>query len=371
MNIRQFLSSLTFLLVEGATSRWGIARALVTIPIRLIFPKMGYERLQGRAMDLRTAAAIYASILAIAGAAQGALAWQAGHFWPQANQRIDFLEDGWNLANYFAIVPLYVITGVGYLMSLFSLEGRFAGRRAADAPEISNEGRPYVSGALAFFLFASLLLWTQASYAIGVRTQSAHLFWFHGAAPGAAFEFNGYFYLLVNALLASFVILVAILLLEMFRWSSILSASIRELRTAPGQEIHLDFWTDIDRVKRYFAPFTETAIWAKACAVFLAINLYTWKESGVNAGDGGTTTFFDIIFLIYVIIVIFLVSLPRHRVQYEIFQLMQSVGVHEYRDVRMPWLIGWSALIDFLLVAFLSHAIFRGRLDEFIINLIS
>ena len=174
---------------------------------------------------------------------------------------------------------------------------------------------------------------------------------------------------MINTFLAGFVIFVALLHLELFRWSSILSKAIRNYD--PEDDHDQVFMDKGDRVKALFAPFTETAIWSKAFAMLLAINIYTWKDSGVAGGLSDdvdeNSWFLRLIFVLYIVIAIWIVSLPRYRVQYELFKLRHKNGVHEYFDIRMPWTIGWSVFIDVLLFLFFSTMIFG---DNDIISLI-
>lgn len=379
MNVRQFISSTLFWLTDRGSSGSRVIRYALSLPIRVIFPKMGYERIDRGQINWRTFAAVYVMVVFFCFATQAALSHvdgvfvclNEGQFCNSGTERIEFTEDWWNLANYLVIVPLYAVTGVGFLISLFSLESRYLELEAEGFTKVENTSKPLLSGVLAFSLLVLILLLSQASYAHSVREEATRFFWFHGETIAGPFEFRGYYYLMVNAVLATFVASVAILHLELFRWASQLTLFIRKERSLAIDELRSSFWADDNKIKRFFSPFTETSIWSKSFAVMLAINLYTWKESGVSSDPDTDTNalYLNLVFVIYVVVAVWLVSLPRYRVQYEIFKLRNRLEQYDYKDIRMPWILGWSALVDFVLLAFLSNAIFRDRIDDFIANL--
>lgn len=360
---------------------------------------MGYERVNISAMRWRVFVSVFTVAFLICFVLQAYLAKQAGHlgslldgnFGPQKIpdgpfSRIMFFEDAHNLFNYALLVPLYFVAGTGYMISLFSLTERMAPVSGGYGFELDQSVKPMLSGMVAVAVFVFLLVTLQAGYAVDVQTKSLHLFWFHGTNKCTPMTFNGYAYLVINTLLAGFVIFIALLHLELFRWSKILSLSIREYEPGKGGNENV-FANDGNRLKELFAPFTETAIWSKSFAMLLAFNIYTWKESGVSGGPGGeklgvcdvltaelaksveedlgeTSWFFRFVFVLFVVIALWIVSLPRYRIQYELFKLRRKEGVHEYFDIRMPWTIGWSVFIDLLLFTFFATAIF-GSSDIF------
>lgn len=376
LNSKQFISSLIFHGADLGVSRWPWIGPVLAVPVRLIFPTMAYERVSFAAMRWQVLSSVYAVGVAICFALQAWLAHRAGvlgtldlTFTPQppSGTRILFFDDIFNLINYLLIVPLYLVAGTGFMISLFSLKERMVPAAADYGFSFSEDLTPLLSGVGAVGAFIALLVYTQAGYAVDVTENSDHFFWFHGETREAAFGYNGYAYLVINTFLASFVILVALLHLEMFRWSRVIVRAIRgyDAAAAGGENLFLDGG---DRLKELFSPFTETAIWSKAFAMALAINIFTWQLSGVSggsdpltqdsAGAADNTWFFRFVLVIYLVLVLWIVSLPRYRIQYEIFRQRKERGVHEYFDIRMPWTIGWSVLIDLVLLFFFSIAIF-------------
>ncbi len=340
----------------------------MSLPIRIIFPKMGYERIRLDLLRPSTFASLYLVSFFYCFVAQAAFCYRDGVFFADAStERLEFLEDYYNLFNYTIVVPAYVMAGAGLLVSLFAMDKRMTETSSGLGFEVRNESKPYVSGVLSIALLVFIILVTQAQYAFSVQTEATVFFWFHGTNIDSAFPLRGHFYLMVNAVLSAYVAGIAILHLELFRWASELSRSLREHagRRADAAD---SLWVNDNKIKELFVPFTETALWSKAFAVALAVNLYTWKQSGVNSdvATGTNALYVNTIFVIYTAIVVWVVALPRYRVQYEIYRVRKSLGVHQYSDIRMPWVLGWSGLIDFLLLAFLSNAIFGNDFAEFL-----
>lgn len=381
MNIKQFISSAVFAGVDFGISKIPVLGKFVAFPFRVVFPTMGYERVNSTHMRRDVLFSIFLLGFTVCFLLQAILAYQAGYlgefdleFGPNPDprggpDRVMFFDDGHNLFNFALLVPLYLVAGAGYIISLFSLKERMRPADLNNGFELDDDIKPFLSGMVAISVLILILILAQAGYATDIQNNSEHLFWFHGETQGSRFQFNGYAYLVINTCLAAFVIFVALLHLELFRWSSILSKAIRGYD--PEKDRDQIFMDDGDRVKALFAPFTETAIWSKAFAMLLAINIYTWKASGVAGGIvedvDDNSWFLRLVFVLYIVIVIWIVSLPRYRVQYELFKLRHRQGVHEYFDIRMPWTIGWSVFIDVLLFFFFSTMIFR---DNDIVSLI-
>lgn len=372
MNTKQFVSSLLFHGVDWGVSRCPLIGPALALPLRITFPTMAYERFGRYAMRRSIFLSVYLAGFLICFGLQALLAHQAGFlgvldssFGAQPDpaggpDRVMFLDDAQNLFNYVVLVPFYLVAGTGFMISLFSLKDRMAPAHGHVGFALDYSIRPLLSGVGAVGAFVTIVVLSQAGYANDLHRNAVQLFWFHGATIDGAFGYNGYAYLVVNTFLASFVILVALLHLEMFRWSSILARGIRQY-AAERDKIGI-FVGNGDRLKELFSPFTETAIWSKAFAMILAVNIYTWRVSGVS-GDShaaeldANSWFFRLIVLVYVVIALWLVSLPRYRIQYEIFRLRGRNGVHDYFDIRMPWTIGWSVFIDLMLLTFFSTAL--------------
>ncbi len=384
MNTKQFISSVWLSGIDFGSSKFPILGHLAAIPLRLAFPTMLYERVNFTRMPGRAFLVIYLLGLAICFGLQALLAYQAGTlgvgdgtFGIAPDQdpsmtRLTFLKDGHNLLNYVVLVPLYLVAGIGYLLSVFSMQHRMQVSAPGHGFEIDTSKRSPLSGLALLGLLVGLVTLAQSQYAMDMH-ETRQLFWFHGDSIGSAFKFNGYAYLLINAFLCTFVAVVALAHLELFRWSTILTQGLRTYKVDP--EHGSIFLNQGDRLKEIFAPFTETAIWSKAFAMLLAMNLYTWKASGVSAAAGMETNsftddglFIRLIFVVYLVIVLWFISLPRYRVQFEIFKLRKAEGIHEYFDIRMPWTVGWSVFIDVLLISFFSTMIL-GQSELF--NLLS
>ncbi len=280
-----------------------------------------------------------------------------------------FLDDPHNLLNYILIVPLYLAAGTGFAMSLFSLQHRLVPAANTAGIPLEHDVKPLFSGVAVSLCFVLLVVIMQAGYAADVMENSNHFFWFHGAERDAHMRFNGYAYLLINAFLCGFVVLIALLHLELFRWARVISNGLKNYDSIASEKDSI-FIHNGNKLKEILSPFTETAIWSKAFAMLLALNIFTWQLSGVSGGSEALTSgtedntwFFRFVAVLYLVIVLWLVSLPRYRVQYELFKLRKTKGVHEYFDIRMPWTVGWSVFIDLVLLFFFSVAIFGSAGD--------
>ena len=294
MNIKQFISSAVFAGVDFGTSKVPVIGKVIALPFRIVFPTMGYERVNSTHMRKDVLFSIFFLGVSVCFVLQAILASQAGYLGsfdatfgatpdPEGGlDRIMFLDDGHNLFNYLILVPLYLVAGAGYIISLFSLKERMAAVHQNTGFDLDEDIRPLLSGMAAITAFVFILVIAQAGYSTDIQSDKTPLFWFHGETQTSSLAFNGYAYLVINTFLAGFVIFVALLHLELFRWSSILSKAIRNYD--PEDDHDQVFMDKGDRVKALFAPFTETAIWSKAFAMLLAINIYTWKDSGVAGG---------------------------------------------------------------------------------------
>lgn len=400
MNTKQFVSSLVFFTIDSIVNfvshlmtafktRYPraydiflpFARLLQAIPFRILFPNIGYRIFKSSHIRPSVFIAIYCFGLFICFFVQAFLADMAGHLGKigdllkesNAQDRVMFLSDGHNLFNYVVVVPLYLVAGIGYIISLYSLEERIKPFGFDRKLTIDDSHQPLLAGGAAIFVFILIWMITQTSYAFDV-TSSSKLFWFHGISAENSLSFNGYFYIMTNVLLGGFVLFVALLHLELFRWSSTLTKSIRSYASEEASCEGIFCRNSEDELKKLFAPFTETAIWSKAFAVALAVNIYTWLASGISGHEGGNqateaTLFFKVVTVLYYVIALWIVSLPRYRVQYEIFQLRKKKGIHEYLDIRMPWAIGWSVFINLVLLGFFSTAIFgTGNIIDFFLD---
>lgn len=456
MNVKQFISSSLLNGIDFGASKVPVIGKIASVPFRFVFPTMGYERVSISAMRPSILFPIFLIGFLICFVLQAYLAYAAGmHGVPDTNfgetnyeenwqlNRIMFFDDAHNLFNYILLVPLYLVAGTAYMISLFSLKQRM--QLVVDDLEfqLDDNARPILSGIAAIGLFVLLVVLIHAGYAIDIKEKSLHLFWFHGETTLSRLNFNGHVYLAINMFLTGFVVLVAILHLELFRWSQILSHSIRNASLDPEQSENNPFTGNTNNLKRLLEPFTETVIWSKAFAMLLGINIFTWMESGVSGGkincrdtvskifsndevsglaqsnetsscqniitkaideaanfhgnavncaavamenvnncglvgnqygNIGTiiesmqltevedsSAFFRIIFILFLVIALWAASLPRYRVQLELFKLRQRQNIHDYFDIRMPWTIGWSAFIDFSLLTFFTVAIFKGN----------
>jgi len=291
MNAKQFVSSTLFAGVDFGVSKIPLVGRWIAWPFRIVFPTMGYERVKGTLLRPSIFVSVYLLGVTICFVLQALLADQAGYLGtPDGNfgaspdsdggpDRILFFDDPHNLFNYLVLVPLYLVAGAGYVISLFSLKERMLPKGSNIGFALDSSLKPILSGVFAVGVFFVVIIMTQAGYAVDIQTKSLYLFWFHGDSIDGSFNFNGYAYLIINVLLASFVIYVALLHIELFRWSSIISKGIRSYSSEADKEgIFLD---NGDKLKTILAPFTETAIWSKAFAMLLAFNIYTWHASGL------------------------------------------------------------------------------------------
>ena len=302
---------------------------------------------------------------------QSIFAYNYDVFFPISDNGVtEFLEDRWNLINYIVIVELYCFCGVGYILSFMSIDegfqevgiNRFLGEPLPSATQVFGDKTLGIWG---FGLTLLIPLIAGPRYALEVQEISAGKFWFNGMAQGnTSYGFSGYYYLYLNFILLCFVVLVAVMHIGLFRWSQILSSSLRKVYE--GTNVHENTaWSDDHKINQAFAPFSETVIWSKGFIICLVANIYTWELSKVTTYGGSELGLIDWSVFLLALIGMWLVSFPRYIIEYRIFHIKKKLGIQEYKDIRMPWVLGWSAFIDGILLIFLLKILFGNVADKF------
>ncbi len=379
MNIKQFINSSLFRSVDFVSDIHPGSSSTIRFLTRAFFVNLGYERVRlfDNTPQLFFSLYLFGFFLSFVSQILALLIFGLGYddtgalffdnvLMPQDLVRLEFLEDYYNLANYIVIVPLYIASGCFFIISLGKTKQETGPFFSAETSSAAGFNSLLV---LSFLVFIVVMI-LQSFYAYDVRDKSVHLFWFHGDnGIDGAYTRRGYAYLYLNFVLCGFVAVVGLLHFELFRMAIAISRIIKQRTYGEIPEDEAGLWESEDSIKEKFSMFTQTTVWSKIFAILLAINIYTWKKSGVNGAIQGDSIYFDLVFVFFVVCAFWLVSLPRYLVQYRIHILREKkFRRYDYKDIRMSWYLGVSVFIDFILIGFVTHAIVDHKLVEFFLN---
>lgn len=376
MNLRQFIASCLIWLMEVSDARTPFYSRILSLPISLFYPRTIYERLKFRSTDMTVLASIFIFGFVTCFGLQAYFAYLEGNIGtpdfvfntsPQNGERVLFFDDLFGLMNNTLVIPLYLVAGSGFIASIIRLSDTTPNELKREGIMIPTQPRRIHSEVNFLGALVIIVILIQSSYAVDINTKSRYLFWFHGDDIDSRMTYSGYLYLCINFCLAAFVIFTSFFYVELYRWSKILRNGLRMNQMNDVKDFS-SLIEDANAIKTHFAPFSECTIWAKAFATLLSLNIVIWQLSGVSGGPELTTTrtseneidieILRLVLWAYLVIALFLSSFPRYQVQYEIFRIRRESGVEDYLDLRTPWVIGWSAFIDAVLLALVSFLIF-------------
>ena len=119
-------------------------------------------------------------------------------------------------------------------------------------------------------------------------------------------------------------------------------------------------------MKEELAPFAWRTLTSKVFVLILAVNMLTWKLNEANVG-----IMYELSVIVIAIFGIWIFALPRYFIQLQIFRIWQKIKVNEYKDLRMPYIVGLSALIDLVLISILIKALLGDAAEKFFERLFS
>ncbi|MCH8034850.1 MAG: hypothetical protein IH950_13975 [Bacteroidetes bacterium] len=258
----------------------------------------------------------------------------------------NFLEDWVDLLNYSIICEAYVILGIIFLTQKYSIydslkESGFLSKTFETIPYKSN-------GFVGISLVLFVATFSSIGYTFEVNTYSDFYWFMSTPPPNVTFGPNGYYYLFMNQLLLLFIIFVGLNHLGLFHISSVIVKEIEGDVNKISESEAREKWTNENLLKSRMQPFSQLILVSKAFVLVITINLLLWKYNQPDIKQ-----MYELSVLVTAIFGIWIFALPRYYIQYRIFKVWSKLGKHEYKDLRMPWIIGFSAVIDVILLTIL------------------
>ena len=280
--------------------------------------------------------------------------------WSLANQRffpdnnpgtINFLEDTENLWNYLLVCQLYVIIGYFFIKNSLNLEESLKKNGFSNIVDISGINKEHKSqkGYIGFLLLILLTLYFSAGYAYDITYKSSVTYWFMEVDnENLKYTRLGFYYFFINYLLLLFVLSVGFAYIGFTNKIGVISMKIKSLCKTSSIDELKNRWNDESELKTYLAPISVLVFLAQLFVVILALNLVLWNINSQGIGTNYSASVFALI-----LFGVWLFTLPRYYINYQIFMIWQKIGKHEYKNLNLPWLIGASSLIDIILFSVL------------------
>jgi len=253
-----------------------------------------------------------------------------------------FLGDYANIVNYTIIVEAYCISGSFFLIYANNIERLLITKGLSDHIDCREQKSSFIGGAFSVFFVLFFSLAGAAGYAIEIESYPPH--WYMNSPSGPT-SYSGYYYIFINFVLLLFVAFVGVAHFGLFKTASTLSKGLRSIRESGNLEA-MEQWVNDDKVKLWFSPFATQVLISKVFILSLILNLVSWKMWEPNIGEMHTISV-----IVMVVTGMWIVTLPRYYIQYQLFEIRKACGVFEYKDIRTPWILGGSALVDILLAA--------------------
>lgn len=290
--------------------------------------------------------------------------WAAanGRFFPDGDTTTTmFMEDIENITNYLIICEAYCIIGYLFLVQTYSIRSRLRGDGLPIADETTGSmPRRGIFAAPVVFIVA---LCGAAGYALEVHASSSRYWFMESGPPSITLGMAGYYYLFTNLLLLLLVTWVGFAHFGLFHVARDILRHLKDVVTS-GNAKDLEDWTDDEIPKRRLAAFAKYVLTSKLMVFCLMLNMLTWRL-GSNAG-----VMYRLTVVIIMVFGVWVFSLPRYAVQRHLFQMRALVGKSTYHDVRGPWALGISSLLDVLLFSFIMNYLFgdaiRKVFEEFL-----
>ncbi len=287
-------------------------------------------------------------------------------FFPSGNILIkNFLDDWVDLINYVIICELYIILGIEFISKKTTIYSDLDSSSFLPKGEFILPSNNY-SGFFGAVIVLMLATFASIGYTVEVNSYT-HFYWFMKTPPpNVTFSQNGYYYLFINRLMMLFVIWVGANNFGLFQIAGVISKYLRKLRNDKDVLFLKQKFSDESLLKSQLNPFSELVLFAKGFVLVIALNLLLWKFNQPEIKK-----MYEISVLITAIFGIWIFALPRYYVQYQIFRIWEKIGKHEYKDLRMPWVVGISAFIDIILITIIIKVLLGEAISNLFNNLFS
>lgn len=271
-----------------------------------------------------------------------------GRFFPDNNDlTVNFLEDYENLWNYLVICQLYVIIGYFFLKRNSNIMNSLRNSGLENLINISDIESKTKSkfGFIGFILLFLLTLYFSSSYAYDVTKNTTLIYWFMDTTSGhIIYSKLGYYYFFINFLLLFFVLNVGFVYVGFINKIGFISTKIIEVFEKSDPIEMKNNWADENTLKRVLAPISTQIFLLQLFVVILSLNLILW-----NINNQGIGTTYNVSVVALILFGVWLFTLPRYYINYQVFRIWQKIGKIEYKNLNLPWLIGASGFVDLLL----------------------
>jgi hypothetical protein len=298
------------------------------------------------------------------------LSWFSGTMGPNVPGYLSFFDDRWNVALYIFVVPLYVAFCVCILRE-YLLAWTIVHRLKLETAEQETEGasRKQSSSIRTQIMFLVVLAATGifiVTYFAGVETYhmkqgegspARDLYWFVKArtSEGIIYNFVGYYYIVLNAVLLFISLLAATCYVS-------ISIEVMRIGSSIGSGTKLDEPLK-NLVKQLLAVFNNTYFFGKMVTFAYVLNTFIFAKSPL--GYSHIVNVYASIFIVSMV-GLFFVPLPRRSLQNNWNNFLKAIDARrtETEDIDQamkgiyPAAIKWADLILGLtgLLAFLKIA---------------
>ncbi len=258
----------------------------------------------------------------------------------------NFLEDYENLINYLIICEAYSIIGLEFIKRglLVRKELTSNGLPFIDTESPSKPIGAYVG--VGICLLCSLL--GISGYAkMEIEDYSVRYWFMEQGPPEVQLSGLGFYYLLVNFCLLFLVCCVGVSHFSLLTLSSEISSILKDKCRA--NKI-LPIIMDKEKSRKMFGPISRLLLLSKLFVFTLMINMLLWKMNEPNIGP-----MFGLAVVLIAAFGIWIFSLPRYAIQRHVFRIRSENGDCDYPELRGPWTLGLSSLIDFVLFTFIIN----------------
>jgi hypothetical protein len=278
-------------------------------------------------------------------------AYKYDRFWPDSDPSTkNFLEDWVDIINYVAICEAYLIIGYQFLKSSYRVTAKLIENGVLPPTQNIQDVSPIKNlSAVSLVLLSGII--ATLGYFNEVKTYTYHFWFMQPSEYVVAMDSGGIYYIIISLLLMLFVSWVIFAHFGLFRIAGKISENlqlIHKMIEKDSEEVTI--WSDENIIKKMLHPFAVQILYSKAFVLVVTLNLLLWKYN-----DSNVSYMFDISVIVAAILGIWVFSLPRYYVQYYVFLIWQKIGKEEYKDMRMPWILGSSAFIDVVLIAILIN----------------
>ena len=364
MNSKQFVSSAVCLLFENHSSLrktfGGIVNFLYPHFERIpLFPKIK------SALKNPNKLSIYLVLFLFLFVIQAVWAFVINRFYFDDNPFTkNFLEDWVDILNYSIICEAYIILGIEFLSRKYFI---YENLKASNfLPSDFKESKLKYNGLIGTSFVLIIATTISIGYTLEVNSYSNFYWFMYTPPPNVTFAPNGYFYLFMNQLLSLLVIWVAASHFGLFQVSGVLANYLRNIFKSSNKEELQSQFQDENDLKKRLSPFSELILISKAFVLVITINLLLWKFNQPEIKP-----MYELAVLFTAIFGIWVFALPRYFIQYHIFLIWRKMEKHDYKDLRMPWIVGFSATIDIILITILIKVLLGDAISNLFHNLFS